>query len=499
VNEEHGARASRPHAGETPALRDEHWPEVAAWLAGRADQVIETSCAEVYLVGKQAWKIKRPVDLSYLDFSSLDKRAWAIRRELELNHRFSGDIYRAVRRVTRELDGRLALDGDGETVEWLLEMRRFDPATVLANRPEAVNAVLAEEIGRLVARLHARAPLAAECDLGAYGHTVDTNVEALRAASLDRRTVERIIEATRAGRAALAPLLEQRRRDGFFRLCHGDLHLGNLLLEGGKPVPFDCLEFSEVLGRMDIAYDAAFPLMDLVTRGQADASSRLLNAWLDEAARSFPATLWDGLAALPQFLSVRACVRAHVTAAQGDAEAARGYLRAAETFLTPPPVKLTAVGGRSGTGKTWQAAYLAAETPPGAVVLRSDLVRKRLWSAAPLERLPSEAYAPAVDEKVYGELSAIAERVLKAGWPVILDAMFLDPHRRTQAEAVAARGGVPFEGVWLEAPPEVLRARVAARTADASDADLAVLERQLGQDVGPVTWRVQSLQFDPGR
>jgi predicted kinase len=238
--------------------------------------------------------------------------------------------------------------------------------------------------------------------------------------------------------------------------------------------------------------------MDLVRLGRLDAASRLLNAWLDEAARGFPPSLWDGLAALPQFLCVRACVRAHVTAAQGDDEVARAYLAAAETFLTPPPVKLTAIGGRSGTGKTWRAARLAAETPPGAVVLRTDLVRKRLWKVRPLERLPAAAYVPEQDEKVHAELFAIAGRALTGGWPVIIDAVFLDPARRAQAEAVATRCGVPFEGVWLEAPPEVLRARVAARSGDASDADLAVLERQLARDAGPVTWRVQSLQSEGG-
>ncbi|MGA2951220.1 MAG: AAA family ATPase [Caulobacteraceae bacterium] len=479
---------------------NEAWPEVAAWLTDQADQVIETSCAEVYLAGERAWKIKRPVDLGYLDFSTLGKRVWAIRRELELNRRFCSDIYRSVRRVTREADGRLTLDGAGETVEWLLEMRRFDPAAVLARQPEAVDGPLAEEIGRLMARLHVNAPQALENDLGAWGYTVESNVEPLRAACppLDARAVERLIEATRAGCEALTPLLELRRRDGFFRQCHGDLHLGNLLLENGKPVPFDCIEFSEVLGRMDIAYDVAFPLMDLVRLGRLDAASRLLNAWLDEAARGFPPSLWDGLAALPQFLCVRACVRAHVTAAQGDDEVARAYLAAAETFLTPPPVKLTAIGGRSGTGKTWRAARLAAETPPGAVVLRTDLVRKRLWNVRPLERLPAAAYVPEQDEKVHAELFAIAGRALTGGWPVIIDAVFLDPARRAQAEAVATRCGVPFEGVWLEAPPEVLRARVAARSGDASDADLAVLERQLARDAGPVTWRVQSLQSEGG-
>ena len=153
-----------------------------------------------------------------------------------------------------------------------------------------------------------------------------------------------MIAATRAGRETLAPLLEDRRQAGYRRLCHGDLHLGNILLEDGRPVFFDCIEFSDVLGRMDIAYDAAFPIMDLVVRGRPEAANAVLNAWLDEAARGFPASLWDGLALMPQFLCVRACVRAHVSAASGEPETARRYLAAAEAFLSPPAPRLTVRG-----------------------------------------------------------------------------------------------------------------------------------------------------------
>jgi len=476
------------------------WAEVATWLAAQADEVVETSCARVFLAGDRAWKIKRPVDLGFLDFSTLDKRKWALDRELDLNRRWSGDIYRAVRAVTRE-GGALAIDGVGETVEWLLEMRRFDPHAVIAGRPEAMDLAQADDLGRLIARFHVAAPRAPEADFGAYGYTVDANEGPLTRAAppLDASMVARVIAATKAGRDALIPLLEARRSEGFARLAHGDLHLGNILLEGGRPIPFDCIEFSQVLGRMDVLYDAAFPIMDLVVRGQPAAANRLLNAYLDEAARAFPASLWDGLGALPQFLAVRACVRAHVTAATGDDAMSRRYLAAAETFLTPSVPRLTAVGGLSGSGKTSEAARLAARAAPGAVILRSDLIRKRLWNVAPLERLPAAAYAPDEDARVHREMFAIAARVLAAGWPVILDATFLDPARRNEAEALAASLDVPFDGVWLDAPPDVLRARVAARTGDASDAGLEVLERQLAGDVGPVTWRRLSLQSEGGR
>jgi hypothetical protein len=191
-------------------------------------------------------------------------------------------------------------------------------------------------------------------------------------------------------------------------------------------------------------------------------------------------------------MTVRAGVRAHVSAATGDAEAARRYLAVAEDFLSPPKAKLTAIGGLSGAGKSVEARRWAALSPPGAAILSTDLVRKRLWSARPLDALPDAAYAPAEDDRVHDELFNAAGRALAAGWPVILDATFLDPENRAAAEAVATRAGVPFEGLWLEADADVLRARVAARTDDPSEADLRVLERQLVRDVGEVTWRRSS-------
>jgi aminoglycoside phosphotransferase family enzyme/predicted kinase len=466
------------------------WTDVADWLAARADETIETSCARVFLTGDHAWKIKKPVDYGFLDFSSLEKRRVAIERELELNRRWSPDIYRAVRKIART-DGDFQLDGDGVAVEWLLEMRRFDPSAVLDGRPEEVDATLAEAIGRLVGRAHVDAPTAVETGDDAYLYTVESNVEALRRSCppLNRDVVETVIAKTRAGREALRPLLEARRTAGYRRLCHGDLHLGNILLENGAPVPFDCIEFNDVLGRMDIAYDAAFPIMDLCVRGRAEAANAALNAWLDEAARGFPPSLWDGLAALPQFLCVRACVRAHVMAHSGEDDMARRYLDAAEGFISPPSPCMTAIGGYSGSGKTVEAARRAAATAPGALHLRTDLIRKRLWNAGPRDPLPDEAYGPAEDERTHRELFDIARRALFAGWPVILDATFLDPARRTPAEALAAEAGVPFEGVWMEAPPEVLRDRLAKRRDDASDADVAVLERQLAHGAGTVTWQ----------
>jgi predicted kinase len=234
--------------------------------------------------------------------------------------------------------------------------------------------------------------------------------------------------------------------------------------------------------------------MDLAFRGELSAANRAMNAWLDEAARGFPLPdLWTGLRALPLFQSVRAAVRAHVTVNQDEADLARRYIAAAQAHLEPAGARLMAVGGLSGSGKTTHAreAALKLGAAPGAVVLRSDEIRKRLWGAAPLDRLPSEAYGPGQSERVYGAMMEAGRAALSAGRAVVLDAAFLKPGERAAAEALAAEAGVPFDGVWMDAAPEVLRARIAGRKDDASDADLKVLEMQLTLDLGEIGWRRQ--------
>ncbi len=254
---------------------------------------------------------------------------------------------------------------------------------------------------------------------------------------------------------------------------------------------FDCIEFNDALSEIDTLYDLAFLVMDLDFLGRGAAANRVLNAYLDEAARGMPPSLWYGLAALPLMLSVRAAVRAHVNANSGNIEAARRYLAAAERHLATPTPRLFAVGGLSGSGKTTFARALAPKVPgaPGAVILRSDEIRKRLWSARPLERLPAEAYGPGTSLPVYEAMFETARRLLAAGRPVVLDAAFLAPDERAQAEATARAATIPFTGLWLDGDPETLRTRLAKRRGDASDADARVLETQLTRDLGALTWQ----------
>ena len=290
-----------------------------AFLKGRADKAIDTACAHVFL-GAEAWKMKRHADLGYADFSTPEKRKWALDRELEFNRAAAPDIYRAVRRITREAGGALAIEGGGETVEHVLEMRRFDEGAVLAARPERVDGELAEALGRMIAGFHADAPGRPKGGIHSLAFTVGSNAQLLRETcpGLDRARVDELVARTDAEFERQRSLMTARTAEGYSRRCHGDLHLGNILVEAGRPVLFDCIEFNDLLSDIDIQYDVAFLLMDLDFRARRDAAVRALSAWLDEAARSFPDSLWDGLAALPLMLSIRAGVRAHVSAHSGD-------------------------------------------------------------------------------------------------------------------------------------------------------------------------------------
>lgn len=475
-------------------MTDAEEAEVAQWFSGQAETAIETACARVYLAGERAFKVKRRVDLGYLDYSTLDLRQWALERELRFNRAAASDIYRAVRQVTRDATGGLELDGAGPVIEYALEMRRFDETAVLAARPWAVDGRLAEALGREVAALHARAEPRPHGGGGAaLKFTIDSNAHLLRelAPRLGHDLVEAVVAATDAEYFRHEPLLDARRAAGFARHCHADLHLGNILLEDGRPILFDCIEFNDVLSDIDVQYDLAFLLMDLDFRRRRDAAVRVLSAYLDEAARREGPALREGLAALPLMLSVRAGVRAHVQAHSGDDAAASAYLHAALEHLNPPPPSLSAVGGLSGTGKTTFARLIAPGlgAAPGAVVLRTDEIRKRLMGVPVDTPLSSAVYSPAFYAQVYETLIGEARELLAAGRSVVVDATFIQPDLRGRVESLAREAGAPFHGVWLEADPEILAPRIEGREGDASDATVATLRMQLDLDVGEVTWR----------
>ncbi len=322
-------------------------------------------------------------------------------------------------------------------------------------------------------------------------------------AIFDPAKVAALRAATRAALPGLSELLERRRRAGKVRHCHGDLHLGNICLVDGRPVLFDCIEFSRSLACIDVLYDLAFLLMDLEHRRLRPFANLVFNRYLDRSDEA------DGIAALPFFASLRAAVRAHVKATaadtlpdpaerQAESAHARSYLALAGDLLRQAPPRLIAIGGLSGTGKSTLAAALAPTIGPfpGARVLRSDVIRKRLLGVALEERCPESGYAPAVTATVYSRMRQLAAEALAAGCSVILDAVAADPAERMGFAETAAASGAAFSGLWLEAPPALLEERIRNRRDDVSDATVDVLRRQLGWDIGPLDWTRISVAGD---
>lgn len=484
-----------------PGLQEEVLAFLCASLPAPIERV-DTHAAVVLLAGDRAFKLKRAVRYSFLDFSTLERRRRAFERELELNRRTAPDLYLGILPVVRCRDGSLALGGAGEPVEFLLEMRRF-PSEARLDRVAARGGLTAELLDQLadaIVRFHRQAEVHTEAG-GVEGMRAviagnATDLRALAGTVLEAEAVEELIAETGRTLARLSGVLECRRLAGCVRQCHGDLHLENIVLLDGRPVPFDCIEFDDTLARIDVLYDLAFLLMDLLRRGHAEAAWRLLQTWHEKVGEDV------GLATLPFFLSVRAAIRAKVEGlacrlaeepdrVAGHRAAAGAYLDLARKLLEPAPPRLVVVGGLSGTGKSSVARSLAPKLlpEPGALVLRSDVLRKRLFGRCPQERLPEIAYRAEISQRVFAALARRARRLLMAGRSVVCDAVYGEPWQRQQIEAVARDLGVSFAAFWLEAPVEVLERRVASRAGDASDADIAVLRRQLDHlDTEAVAW-----------
>jgi hypothetical protein len=464
---------------------------------------IDTHAACVFLAGGRAYKIKRAVKYPYLDYSTLEKREAACRSELEVNRRFAPALYLGVVPIVRRADGRLALGGEGEPVEWAVEMRRFDEAATLDHVAArgGIDDALARRLGEQVAAAHRTAP-AVEAGpwIEALGKYVVDAAQAFRSTPELVPPTEgaALIGALRKKLTRIRPLLVARGKAGLVRQGHGDLHLRNVTLIDGQPVLFDAIEFDPVIASGDVLYDLAFLLMDLIDRKLDRAANIVFNRYLLSTGRDED---FDALAALPLFLALRAAIRARVALdkrklaagnerAEAEAEA-RDYRALAARLIAPPPARLVAVGGLSGTGKSALAANLAPSIlpAPGAVHLRSDIERKRLFGVAETERLPEAAYASDVTERVYARLVDLARRAVRAGHSAVVDAVHGRPHERAAIEAAAKDAGVAFDGIWLEAALATRVARVGGRLGDASDADARIAKQQEAFDLGPISWR----------
>jgi aminoglycoside phosphotransferase family enzyme/predicted kinase len=459
--------------------------------------LVETHISYVLLTGRFAYKIKKAVSLGFLEFGTLAARRFFCDEELRLNRRLAPETYVDVVPITGSVEAPLP-GGTGPAIEYALRMREFGQDE-LAESLLARGLLLPRHIDALAARVaafHGRVDVApVRGTLGAPDAILRlaaenfTELRPLQDDERDLADLDALAAWTRAQHADCASAMAQRRAQGFVRECHGDLHLGNVAIVDGAPLIFDCIEFSDELRWIDVMNEVAFMTMDLQARGRPDLAQRFLNAYLEITGD------YAGLAVLRFYLVYRALVRAKVAclrAAQlgsGDVAASRrnecrAFIRLANELVRAPHPALVITHGLSGSGKTTLSQALLEQI--GAVRVRTDVERKRIHAVASANGDPAavtaELYTGAATRRTYRRVLALAQHVLAAGYPAIVDGAFLKLRQRRLARVLAARLDVPFAIVASTAREATLRQRIARRRAaanDASDADLAILDRQL--------------------
>ncbi|MBK9954966.1 MAG: AAA family ATPase [Rhodocyclaceae bacterium] len=432
-------------------------------------ELVETHISWVLLAGDFAYKLKKPVTLPFVDFGTLERRRADCAAELRLNRRYAPGLY---------LD---AVDFDGEPA---VKMRRFDEARRLDRvcaRGELTPAHLSG-LARTIVAFHSAAAIAPpssrfgtpEQVLAPARENFD-ELDKLLPGESPRLTLLRAW--TEAEFARRRDVFAARKAGGFVRECHGDLHLGNLVLLGDRVTPFDCIEFNEDFRWIDVASEIAFTYIDLLDHGQPGLACWLLNEWL---ARSGDHGGHSALAVLRFYAVYRAMVRAKVAALRGRAAEAAGYLALAERLGVSPRLTLTITFGLSGSGKTTaSSARLLADASAATVRFRSDVERKRLFGLDADADSGGTIYAVDASVRTYARLAELARATLADGWPVIVDAAFLKRAERRTFAALADELDIPFDILACAAPVDALRGRLEARRDDASEATAAVLAQQL--------------------
>jgi uncharacterized protein len=488
-----------PHAGPRNVLSD--YAQIIAGLAQPAAYPhpaerfahIETHASHVFLVGDLAYKLKKPVNLGFLDFATLERRRFFCEEELRLNRRLAPDTYLAVVPITGT-PAAPRMGGEGEALEYAVKMRRFPQNALLSRRRVTPDTV--DRIADRMAAFHEVIPVAAP-DSG-YGRPQSVLAPMLENLAVLAKGATGVLEAPRlvaleawtcARFPALTGLIEHRRLCGRVRECHGDLHRGNIAEVSGQLIIFDGIEFDPALRWIDTLNEIAFLAMDLAQGGAPDLARRFLNRYLERNGD------YDGVALLDLYRVYRATVRAKVTAirlTQPGLEANEvlhyrreltRYLALAEEYTSDHPRRLILTHGRSGSGKTHLSVILRERLR--VIHIRSDVERKRLFGLPPEARAAAATdtgiYTPEATARTYTRLLDLARSILAGGWGVLVDATFLRHSQRAPFLALAGELGVPCSVLSLQAPESVLRARVAKRIAegcDASDADVTILDAQ---------------------
>lgn len=457
-------------------------------------QVIETHISWVILTGPYAYKIKKPVDFGFLNFTKLADRKRFCEEELRLNQRLTKDIYLEVLPITGT-EANPQLGGDGEVIDYVLKMRQFPQEQLLSQlqaRGELTEAHI-DQLAKQIAQFHNITPrVPVEHELGSPDiimAPVRQNFEQVREMLPEDKAGFAQLDALEAWAEStyerLQPLLVERKANGFVRECHGDIHLNNAAVLDGHVVIFDCIEFNEPFRLIDVTSDIAFLVMDLEDRKLYPLANRLLNNYLEETGD------YQSLELMSFYKAYRAMVRAkvalfslgHVTersVKEAILKQYYNYANLAESYTLIPKRCLLITSGVSAVGKSYISAKVVEQF--GAIRLRSDVERKRLFGAdTPTEKL----YSVDATIKTYNHLYQLAKNSLRAGYRVVLDAAYLKHDERLKAKQVAEEVGVPFLILDCEAPLEVIEKNLAKRMAlanDPSDATLEVVKQQL-------TWR----------
>lgn len=473
-------------------LAESAYPHPCARIA-----LIETHISWVLLTGDFAYKLKKPVKFSFLDFSTPDKREYFCKEELRCNRSFAPELYIDAVPVYRGTDHSIRVGGEARPgdniVEWAVQMRQFDQAAQLDRllEQQAVSTEMLADFGRELALRHAALPrrqgTGEELEARIYGPVNDNFVEiaATGLGSAHAKLLQNIQEQSAALGESRKSLLTERLQTGWTRECHGDLHLSNLALIDGRVVAFDCLEFNPNLRWIDTFNDVAFLFMDCHERGRSDLAYAFLDGYLDGSGD------YRGTELLGYFAVYRSMVRAKVAALrwQQDHSPDAGqrfvqHIEWAQRFLGRPPGRLVLMCGLSGAGKSWVAERLVPRLP--AIRLRSDVARKALAGLDTGARTDSPVgggiYARHRSDAVFDHLARVAGALLPDGDHVIVDATFIERKRRAAFLAMAERLQLTMTIIYCTAPAEILRQRILARTdagADASEATLAVLDAQL--------------------
>lgn len=469
------------------ALRDPgRYPHPAQNL-----KLIETHISWVILAGPYAYKIKKALDLGFLDYSELDARRFYCAEEIRLNRRTAPDIYLDAVPVGGSPDNPQV--GTQPAIEYAVRMHRFESGNLMDSRlmQGKVTPQHIDNLSAAIARFHAGLPVAEAGSGFGTAATIHSaamqNFEQMRlylTSAADRERIAVLEAATEAEYIGCKEIFETRRVQGFVRECHGDLHLGNIVLRGDETIPFDGIEFNPALRWIDVMDEIAFAVMDLLHRDRPEFAWRLLNACLESAGD------YGGLSVLRFYLAYRATVRAKVCAIRAgqagisghsksaELAACRSYLALSRRMLGMYRPALIITHGLPGSGKTTFSQLALQQT--GAIRIRSDVERKRLYGLGTLENSREHAgdiYSPEATRRTYSRLLELARGILTAGFSVIVDAAFLMQEERETFRRLAQSMSVPFAIASLHAGDSTLRERLRQRRNDASEADAAVLEK----------------------